>query len=310
MRSARELLTAQNARFAELDLRLPDQYLLPSGIPLLTETAAGDTVAGTVTHTINPAGSLRSLWQAHEVFELFPVVGDRPSEGVDALLRAWRSRFAERGMPDSDSACVVLWPSQDALATRAFLDHGFVPLTTLATRPPNPARDTKPSGTVKIRRAGPADLDSVVELGLTELEYAALVGASLYRSDAPHLKRTAAELRLRSNDPVWLAERTDGTPVALAECGWIDTTTSSLGNRLRSGTWGYVNCVAVREAARGTGIGGELMALAHAEFARAGAVGSFLHYNPPNPLSSVFWPRQGYRPLWTIWEVRPAFALR
>jgi len=24
----------------------------------------------------------------------------------------------------------------------------------------------------------------------------------------------------------------------------------------------------------------------------------------------VFWPRQGYRPLWTIWEVRPAWALR
>jgi hypothetical protein len=39
-------------------------------------------------------------------------------------------------------------------------------------------------------------------------------------------------------------------------------------------------------------------------------VGHFLHYNPPNPLSSVFWPRQGYRPLWTQWELRPAGALR
>ena len=38
--------------------------------------------------------------------------------------------------------------------------------------------------------------------------------------------------------------------------------------------------------------------------------GNFLHYNPPNPLSSVFWPRAGYAPLWTLWEVRPARALR
>jgi hypothetical protein len=52
------------------------------------------------------------------------------------------------------------------------------------------------------------------------------------------------------------------------------------------------------------------MAVAHGELARLGAAGTFLYYNPPNPLASVFWPRQGYRPLWTIWEVRPAGALR
>jgi hypothetical protein len=48
----------------------------------------------------------------------------------------------------------------------------------------------------------------------------------------------------------------------------------------------------------------------HATFAAAGVRGSYLYYNPPNPLSSVFWPRQGYRPLWTVWEARPASALR
>jgi hypothetical protein len=41
-----------------------------------------------------------------------------------------------------------------------------------------------------------------------------------------------------------------------------------------------------------------------------GTRGTYLYYNPPNPISSVFWPRQGYRPLWTLWEVRPATALR
>ena len=35
-----------------------------------------------------------------------------------------------------------------------------------------------------------------------------------------------------------------------------------------------------------------------------------LHYAQLNPLSSPFWNRMGYRPLWTGWEVRPAASLR
>jgi hypothetical protein len=29
-----------------------------------------------------------------------------------------------------------------------------------------------------------------------------------------------------------------------------------------------------------------------------------------NPLSAPFWSQQGYRPLWTTWEARPASAIR
>lgn len=308
--SAHELWEVQCRRFTELDRALPDRYLLPEGEPLLASTPSGQDVAGTVTRTVNEPGSFRSLWQAREVFELYPLVGRCPQEGMDTLLRAWRARLSEREHIDPDSACAIAWPSRDVAATRALLDHGCTPLTQVAIRATAPAQYSEPSGTVKMRRADLADLDAVVELALTELAYAALVGASVYRPNAPHLKRAAAQLRLRSPDPVWIAEREDGTPLALAECGWVDAATSPAGNQLRPGTWGYVNCLAVHETARGTGIGRGLMSLAHAEFARAGAIGSFLHYNPANPLSSVFWPRQGYRPLWTLWEVRPASALR
>jgi hypothetical protein len=51
------------------------------------------------------------------------------------------------------------------------------------------------------------------------------------------------------------------------------------------------------------------MSLVHNEFHREGATGTYLYYNPPNPLASVFWHRQEYRPLWTIWEIRPAFGM-
>ncbi|GAA2342304.1 GNAT family N-acetyltransferase [Saccharopolyspora halophila] len=315
MTTAQELIQAQSARFTALDPLLPGDIYAPSeSEPLATRTAEGAPAAGLVVHESNPQGSPRGLWQADEAFELFPLLGDNPRTGMDAVLGTWRRWMDEQPDPGANSTCMVVWPSRDVQATRALLDHGFVPLSVLAVRPSAPAPEepsdnTKLSGTVKVRRAGPADLDAVVELTLAELEYAALVGTATYRPDAAQLKRTAAGVRLNSSDPVWLAEQ-DGTPVAVAECGWIDTGKPSRAYRLRTGTWGYVNCVSVHEQWRGTGVGRQLMATAHNEFVRAGAVGSFLYYNPPNPLSSVFWPRQGYRPLWTMWEVRPATALR
>ena len=323
MNTAHELLDAQCARLSALDPALPETYLLPrGGEPIMAELRDGSAVAGLIAHTSYEPGSLHRLWSATETFELFPLVGDHPQEGMDALLAAWRRRLAELGDQGEDSGCLVTWPSRDVRATRTFLDHGFVPMSCLAVRPPSRVDEpinTKLSGTVKVRRAGPADLEAVVELSLAELEYAALVGSAVVRDDAVQLKRKAAQLRLHSpskvgtgqmgGDPVWLAEQ-DGVPIALAECGWIDTGSQPAGHRLRPGKWGYVNCVSVLEQARGTGIGQHLMALAHNEFARAGAVGSYLYYHPANPLSPVFWARQGYRPLWTMWEVRPVSALR
>ena len=310
MGGAQDLMDRQCARFRELDPQLPDEYSLPKGDPLMACLPGGEAAAGLVTHTHNPPGSAQSLWQASDVFELFPVLGDQPRAGMDGVLGAWREWLAARAIPAEDSSCVVTWPSRDVQATRTLLDHGFAPLSCMAIRPPTPDTLTELSGTVKVRRAGTADLDAVVELAIAEHDYAALVGTSVPRPGATELKRIAARLRLRSgSDPVWLAEQ-DGIPIALAECGWVDTTRQPGGHRLRPGLWAYVNCLSVREQARGGGVGQRLMAVAHEEFARAGVVGSFLYYNPPNPLSSVFWPRQGYRPLWTMWEVRPATALR
>ncbi|MBE9375565.1 GNAT family N-acetyltransferase [Saccharopolyspora sp. HNM0983] len=309
MTTAQDLLAAQSARLAALDPELPPEFPLPTGEPLMARLDTGEPVAGLVLCSDNPPGSVRRLWQAATAVELFPLVGEQPRRGMDAVLAACRQWISARGIPEADSSCAVVWPSRDVQATRALLEHGFVPLSCLAVRAPSPPEDTELSGTVNVRRAGPADVDAVVDLGLVELDYAALVGGSTNRPDAARLKRAAATVRLHAGDPVWLAER-GGEAIGVAECGWVDGPLSTGGNRLRPGTWGYVNCVSVRENARGAGVGQRLMAEAHAEFARAGVTGCFLYYNPPNPLSSVFWPRQGYRPLWTTWEVRPATALR
>jgi predicted acetyltransferase len=61
---------------------------------------------------------------------------------------------------------------------------------------------------------------------------------------------------------------------------------------------------------RGGGVGDALVAQFHREIDDAGVPVTLLHYEQVNPLSAPFWSQQGYRPLWTSWEVRPAAAIR
>ncbi|MFJ6676314.1 GNAT family N-acetyltransferase [Actinosynnema sp. NPDC091369] len=301
------LMEAQSARFASVDPLLPAVVAPPDGDVITAALPDGTRVAGVLQRQVHDRRSPARLWSATEVWELTPLLGNAGAAGMDALLRAWRKRLDLLGPAERDSACVLSWPSRDAEATRALLDHGLVPLTVIAVRqaPPPPV-----AGSATIRRATPADLETVLALALAELRYSSMVGSTVHRPDAAALKRRTLADRLASGGPAWLAER-DGIAVALAECALV---TSEPGNwtatRLPPGRWGYVNCVSVLPGARGTGVGRQLMAHAHRELQRLGTVGTYLYYNPPNPLSSVFWPRQGYRPLWTMWEVRPAGALR
>ncbi|WHT17386.1 GNAT family N-acetyltransferase [Crossiella sp. CA-258035] len=304
-----DLLAAQTAHFAGLDPLLPPAAGPVRGDAVSAALPDGGRVAGMVELTEYPPGSANRLWSAARVWELVPVLGASGRAGMDALLRAWQHRMAGQADFDPDSACVLNWPSRDVAATRALLDHGLVPLSVLAVRERRESAAPSP-GPLTVRRARQADLGAAVELSMLELAYSALVGSAVVRPDAAALKREALANRLRAGDPVWLAEH-DGVPVGLAECGWTDSgPRTAAAARLPRGRWGYVNCVSVLPGARGSGVGQLLMAAAHAEFAAAGVAGSYLYFNPPNPLSSVFWSRQGYRPLWTMWEIRPAGALR
>ncbi|MFD9741665.1 GNAT family N-acetyltransferase [Umezawaea sp. NPDC059074] len=310
MTVGRGLLDAQSARFASLDPMLPAMVEPPDGDVLTAALPDGTRVAGVLHRQVYERTSLHRLWSATEVWELTPLLGAAGGRGMDALLRSWRRTMDRVGGNEPDSSCVVTWPSRDTEATKAFLDHGMVPLSTIAIRRAVGEGAGGPPPTLRIRRATPKDLDAVLQLALAELHYSSLVGSTVARPEAVVLKRRTLGDRLASGSPTWLAER-DGIAVALAECAVV---ASEPGNwtstRLRHGRWGYVNCLSVLPGARGTGIGQQLMAFAHRELHRLGTVGTYLYYNPPNPLSSVFWPRQGYRPLWTVWEVRPAFALR
>lgn len=301
------LLHAQASRFARVDPFLPGAPRPPDGDVLTAALPGGSRVAGVLVRTVHQPDELPSLWQALEVNELYPLLGDSGAEGMHALLGAWRGTLDRVGPAGADSSCTVSWPSRDVEVSGVLLDHGLMPLSVLAVR-------TGPSGTpevaepssIAVRRAEPTDLETVLGLAMAELRYSAHVGPTSVRPSALTLKRNLFGRRLALGEPVWLAEQ-DGVPVGLADCTVSDLDATAL---LPGGRWGYVNTVSIAPDARGWGVGRQLMAQVHRELRRLGATRTYLYYNPANPLSSVFWSKQGYRPLWTLWEVRPADALR
>lgn len=241
-----------------------------------------------------------ALWRARCTWELTPAADTRP-EGMSVLLVALRRRVG-RDYPGPDSACAVTWPSRDREMAATFLRHGLVPSTVLAVRGREAVKPVIRDA-VTVRRAGGADVPDLVGLSMAELRYSALVGSAVVRPGAEGYLQAELCHAVRAGEPVWLAE-SGGVPVGLAVCR-----RAAPSARLADGAWAQVGAVSVAPAVRGTGVGRALMPHVHKDLLDPTARGTFLFYSPHNALSSVFWHRQGYRPLWTIWEVRPATAL-
>jgi ribosomal protein S18 acetylase RimI-like enzyme len=304
----RALLDERERTFTALDELLPLAGPPPAGEPL---RAADASAFGVVEHSESPPGTLSSLWSAREVWQLYPIVPAAHPAALDALLLAWREKPVR---PEgADSARTVVWPSRDVDAAGVLLDHGFDPVSVLAVRSGRGARaepGSRAPSDLRLRRAESADLPVLVDLAVAELDYSSRIGGARRRPDAAELRSAALRYRLAAGEPVWLAED-GGDPLGMAECSLADVAAAGAPRALlQAGRWGYVNCLSVFPAARGHGVGGALARAALRDFAARRAEGSYLYYNPLNPRSSVFWPRYGYRPLWTIWEAAPASGSR
>ncbi|MGW4060764.1 GNAT family N-acetyltransferase [Amycolatopsis sp. NPDC004747] len=297
----------QNARFAALDPLLPPIAAppSPSNEPLVV-TVGGRKAGGLLTRVVHAPGSWPTLWGPSDIRDLTAVPGDSGAAGLAALLGAWRDRL--RGTPAGpDSACSVTWPSRDAEASAVLLAHGFAPMTCLAVRTTGEPGDPGPAR-VSVRRAGEGDVEALTELRLAEWRYTSLVGTAVPRPGARELLRAEVVRALRFGGLVWLAEE-GGVPAGMASCALAEAVPgNSVHGRLLPGRWGYVDTVSVGPAARGGGVGRALMAVAHRDLLGRDVRGTFLFYHPANPLSPVFWHRQGYRPLWTMWLRRPAWS--
>lgn len=272
---------------------------------------AASPAAASCTHWEGAPESLDLTWGAARRFVLSaaPAGPDIGAE-LDRLLSSWRDHLAALpGTDQPDTAAVVNWPSRDVEGVATLLRRGLAPLAVIAARPTQPALlDVRPAG-VSIRRAGPDDIEAVVRLGMEVVRYDGYFGGVAERASTVAALRGEVAEWLAEPDPwTWLAER-DGRPIGMltaerpARAAWIAP-------MVGLSPIAYLMLLSVLPDERGAGVGGALVSQYHREIETAGIAVTLLHYAQLNPLSAPFWSHQGYRPLWTVWETRPAGALK
>jgi GNAT superfamily N-acetyltransferase len=283
---------------------------------VLTVTGADGkpTATGICEHWAGDAESLELSWGAARRFQLAPqIAGPDVAGALDDLLSQWRDHLAAvPGTDDEDTAALVMWPSRDIHGIMTLLRHGLAPVEVIAARPtgrhPADPPDAPPRG-LRIRRAGPADIDAVVRLGVEVIRFDEHFGSVTERPGTTAAMRREAAGLLAGPEPwTWLAER-DGTAIGMLAA-----------QRPEAASWiapmvgltpaAYLMLMFVLPGERASGVGGALTARLHREVAAADVAVTLLHYEQSNPLSMPFWSQQGYRPLWTSWAARPARTVR
>jgi GNAT superfamily N-acetyltransferase len=332
--TASSISATAGRRWQAIDPLLPAPLIPPGCGERLVATAAGDQpmAVGRCEHWEGAPDSLELSWGAARRFQLTVAIGvPDVADALDRLLSLWRDHLARiPGTDGDDTAATVTWPSRDIDAVPALQRHGLVPVEVIAARVTgrDPARRTagrplrsggsagysQPAADhvgngLRIRRAVPADIDVVARLGLEVIRFDAHFGKVIERpGSAAAMRREAARLLAGPQAWTWLAER-DGMAVGMMSAerpestGWIAP-------MVRAASVAYLELMYTLPHERGTGIGAALVAALHRDIDAASAAVTLLHYEQVNPLSVPFWSQQGYRPLWTTWEARPARGIR
>ncbi|SER76579.1 GNAT family N-acetyltransferase [Actinokineospora terrae] len=284
--------TAHAARVAALDPLLPVPPPLAPGTGRLVTVAGG---AGIAWSQQTPASDPWSPRRKH----LLEVRLADPAAFGD-LLDSWFDLIHSSVVPgDLDCAAVVEVPSRDTEGVLALVHRGFTASSVIAVRLPGRGPVVEPSDVV-VRPAGPEDLAVVLDLTMAVVEYDAPFGKITPRPEVvPALRSQLAA----SLGQIWLGCRGDEVlgllqlqlPPASA---WCDRYSAAQGV-------GYLASLSVRADQRGSGVGSVLVAHAHSLSDEAGVPAVLLHHALPNPRSTPFWYRNGYRPLWTTWLRRP-----
>jgi GNAT superfamily N-acetyltransferase len=313
-------------RWQAVDPLLPDPLAPPAdcGAGLVVTGPGGQPSAvGLCEHWEGGPDELDLAWGAARRFQLTAwTAGPDVGGALDQLLSLWRDHLA--GMPEAseqDTAAVVMWPCRDIGGIPVLLRRGLAPYGVVAAR--TTGRHTGHAGALegdagedhaghrglRIRRATPADLDTVVSLGANVIRYDAHFADVTDRpSTSAALRQEAAGLLAGPECWTWLAER-DGSITGMVSAqrpeaaGWIAP-------MVRQAPAAYLMFGFVLPSERASGIGAKLTARLHRDVEAAGVPVTLLHYEQTNPLSVPFWSQQGYRPLWTSWETRPAGTLR
>lgn len=255
-----------------------------------------------------------SLWGALRSLTLRPFADGRDVEVAwGRLLNRWCATFPDHAEPgDLETAATVTIASHDLALAGALTHHGFAPLVNVVVRRrsqgagPSAATASSPTpADLPIRPMRDSDLPRLIDLAVDLHAYDASFGMLTVRENTRELLATTMTRRLEDQRALsWVIDAGDGA-VAYVQAdppersGWVAPVVAA-------SPVAYLSALYVAPSARGRGLGAALAAVAHRELDAAGIEATLLHHAVANPTSAPFWARQGYRPLWTTWQRRPA----
>lgn len=295
-------------------LRPPDAAA--EGDPLVTVAADHGRGEARVLHHEVGSHDEAALWGALRSWRLrFHLAGTNRVAVFEEVVEAFDRHLRDVAPSDvDDTAAIVTLPSRDLDLPVVLSRWGFAPTTVIAAR----RSERQPSSPVpapeaaRVRAAGQDDLDDLVGMAVALNAFDAAFGGVTARTSATDLLGAAIERSLARDVPwTWVAEDRGGQILGFgdvqppAEASWIAPLTVVPADRVA-----YLGMLYVRDDQRGSGVGPALVAAAHQAVDTAGVDVTLLHHALANPFSTPFWARQGYRPLWTAWQRRPAWRRR
>lgn len=322
------LIMAQEARQYALDRRLEQPHSRSEvrnwvaeefdeeGEPLIAHDASGAVRGFTIARyfDLEASNPMRSFYtQRNGAYRMlvFPDSGERDAAEVTAaLLNALTTQWRIWGT----YADLLTWPSADTWFAPIFRAEGFAEDSIIAYRAnvPFPTPGRQPDASLKVRLARNEDEDKLVGLHIAEIQFHAdtISHVQMVSGIEPDFREKLGRLwsgqSAERGAPIVVVVEQDGEVVAMAE-NYIERTPGwGALSRFPPGRYGYLNSVGVRADKRGQGIGHLLAQGVYEAFAPYKVDAFGLWYMPRNPLSSVFWPRMGFRPLWTQYQRRSA----
>ncbi|MFC5826739.1 GNAT family N-acetyltransferase [Nonomuraea insulae] len=288
-----DLIRDHAARVRSADPLIAGQEELPAKGDLLQVPNA---VGRVLVDRLDPGG-LHASWSPLIVHRLEArVASAAPSAAFGALLDRWLSR---RRSDEPGQALSVSWPSRDTVPVRALALRGFAPITVVAVRRVGPGTVTASPTDFTIRPAVADDLEAMTTMYQRLVAYDSQFGWVTVRAFTGELLRQSLAEEALPLEWCWLAEqngRTLGCVIVQppARSRWIDRV-------VNDAPVAYLGAMYVEPWARGMGVGAALTEVAHGRAAAEGVSTMVLHHALPNPLSTPFWARRGYRPMITQW---------
>ncbi|MFB9904533.1 GNAT family N-acetyltransferase [Allokutzneria oryzae] len=257
-------------------------------------------------HTTDLTSPGTALWAAARRHTLRVRLGGKGApEPLGALLDAWETHLVDKcTRGDRDESAVVNWPSRDSDAVRELVFHGFATATVIAVRPAGrPIPHVTTSHT--IRPAEPRDIEVLTDLAVSLHNHDARYGMVTERPNARELLAEEVKESVEAADGLTVVAERDGEVI-----GFVD---AEVGERaswaqpmVAASPTAYLGKLFVRPGARSGGVATAMVAEVHAKLDAMGVPVTLMEHVLHNEFSTPFWYRQGYRPLWTIWQRRPA----